>query len=227
MNLSMLSGVSGIRSHQTMLDVVGNNVANVNTPGFKSSRAAFEDVLSRNLRSATSGSGETVGGTNPLQVGIGSGVGSISRDVSQGAFTPTGSSFDLAIDGEGFFSVQKSSAETLYTRVGAFGLDFENKLMDKGTGFLVLDRDDQSIQIDKSPNASGAQYIDSVVEQDGTIVTLYDDGSTNAVGDRPQIGVYRFNNPAGLDGMGHNMFQATLNSGPKGLRLISTRLLVL
>jgi flagellar hook protein FlgE len=133
---SLISGLSGLRTHQNWIDVIGNNLANASTPGFKSSRALFADMISRDLRSATAPTG-TLGGTNPVQVGLGVDVGHIDRDFNQGALNITGRTFDLALDGRGFFAVT-DGVQTLYTRVGTFGLDAANNMVDLRSGHRVL-----------------------------------------------------------------------------------------
>ncbi len=132
---SLTAGISGLRSAQTALNVTGNNLANLNTSGFKSSRVSFSDELSQTLKSAQAPTG-SVGGKNAIQIGIGSAVGSIDTNFAQGSITPTGRPFDLAIQGEGFFIVTDGSQD-FYTRVGSFGLDMNNDLVDSGTGYKV------------------------------------------------------------------------------------------
>jgi flagellar hook protein FlgE len=124
---SMYSGISGLRTHQTMMDVVGNNISNVNTAGYKSSSTVFQDVLSQTLQ----GAGAPVngaGGTNPAQVGLGVKLGAISTNFAQGATQLTGRATDLAIQGDGFFAVQQGG-ENLYTRSGSFNFDANGQLV--------------------------------------------------------------------------------------------------
>ena len=124
---SMFSGVSGLRSHQTMVDVIGNNIANVNTFGFKSSTVMFQDLLSQVLTGAGVPSA-TTGGTNPAQVGLGVKVAGVSTSFTQGASQLTGRSTDLSIQGDGFFVV-RTGAETLFTRAGALSFDAAGRLV--------------------------------------------------------------------------------------------------
>ena len=124
---SLFAAVSGLRAHQTMMDVVGNNIANVNTAGYKSTQTVFEDTLSQVLRSAGSPQG-TIGGTNPAQVGLGTSVGGIATNFSQGAIQMTGRPTDAAIQGDGFFVVSKDN-QTLYSRAGAFSFDANGNLV--------------------------------------------------------------------------------------------------
>lgn len=124
---ALYSAISGLRSHQTMLDVTGNNIANVNTTGFKSSAIQFQDTLSQLTRGA-SGPGDATGGSNPAQVGLGVQVAGISTNFSQGSAQATGRSTDMMIAGDGFFVVN-SGAENLFTRAGSFSFDAGGRLV--------------------------------------------------------------------------------------------------
>lgn len=132
---SLFSGISGLRSHQTMLDVTGNNIANVNTTGFKSSRVVFQDTLSQVVANA-GGAQDGVGGTNPAQVGLGVRVAGIATSFTQGASQTTGRSTDMMIQGDGFFVVRKG-AESFYTRAGSFDFDATGQMVLPGEGALV------------------------------------------------------------------------------------------
>jgi len=132
---SLFSGISGLRSHQTMLDVTGNNIANVNTTGFKASQVQFQDTLSQVLTNA-GGAQDGVGGTNPAQVGLGVRVAGITTSFTQGASQTTGRSTDMMIQGDGFFVVRKG-AETYYTRAGSFDFDATGQMVLPGEGALV------------------------------------------------------------------------------------------
>ena len=131
---SLYSGISGLRSHQTMLDVTGNNIANVNTAGFKGSSVQFQDTLSQ-LSQGAGGPQADIGGTNPAQVGLGVQVAGIATNFAQGSAQSTGRAADLMISGDGFF-VTKMGGETLYTRAGAFDFDPQGRLVDP-SGALV------------------------------------------------------------------------------------------
>ena len=122
---SMFAGVSGLRTHQTMMDVVGNNIANVNTTGYKGSTATFADTLSQTVRAGSAPGAN--GGTNAAQVGLGVRLGGINVRQTQGSLQTTGRTTDLAIAGEGFFAVRSGGATT-YTRAGAFSLDGAGRL---------------------------------------------------------------------------------------------------
>jgi len=122
---SMFSGVSGLRAHQTKMDVIGNNVANVNTIGFKSGRVTFQEVFNQTLRGANapdSASGR--GGMNPMQVGLGIGVGSVDTIMTRGSLQRTDNPTDLSIEGDGFFIARAGNNSTFeFTRAGNFGVD--------------------------------------------------------------------------------------------------------
>ena len=126
MQRSLFSGVSGMVNHQLILDTVANNLANVSTPGFKAGRVSFATTLSQ-TSFAGSSPAATTGGQNPTQVGLGVTTSSIDIDMRQGALQSTGRTFDLAVQGEGFFQVAKLDSsntpiDSFYTRVGNFGL---------------------------------------------------------------------------------------------------------
>src|SRR5262249_35966745 len=128
MSDALTTGVSGLRVHQRMLEVVGNNLANLNTTGFKAQEIRFADLVYQTLHPATSGSDGT-GGTNPVQVGLGVSVATIASNFQQGGLEATGGDFDLAIQGNGFFVVN-DGVQDLYTRAGAFAVDKDNFLVD-------------------------------------------------------------------------------------------------
>jgi flagellar hook protein FlgE len=119
----MYSGVSGLRVHQTKMDVIGNNIANVNTIGFKSSSVSFSDVFYQTLQGASGANPETgSAGTNAKQIGLGANVSAISTNMSEGASQRTDNTLDMKINGDGFFVVS-SAGEFLFTRAGSFDID--------------------------------------------------------------------------------------------------------
>ena len=132
---SLYSGVSGVKGHQTRMDVVGNNIANVNTTGFKSGRVTFADTLSQTQTAASAPSGN-IGGTNPKQIGLGVGVSTIDTLFTDGAVQATGKNTDLGLSGSGLFVV-KSGSETYYTRNGAFEFDESGNYVMPGNGMKV------------------------------------------------------------------------------------------
>lgn len=132
----MFAGVSGLRNHQIKMDIIGNNIANVNTIGYKKSRATFQDMLSQTLRGASSPQ-NNLGGTNPQQVGLGMNIGSIDTIHTGGAVQPTGKTTDLAIQGDGFFILRQGQNE-FYTRAGNFDFDSEGYLVNPANGLKVM-----------------------------------------------------------------------------------------
>jgi flagellar hook protein FlgE len=135
MGSALSAGVSGLKAFQTMLDVAGNNLANVNTIGFKGSSVTFAELLSQTIRQASGPSG-TLGGVNPQQMGSGVVVSSIKRNMSQGSIETTGQDLDVAIDGAGYF-VMNDGDQDVYTRIGSFAVDADNTLVDPSTGYKV------------------------------------------------------------------------------------------
>jgi len=132
---ALLSGVSGLQNNQLMMDVIGNNIANINTIGFKASQASFSEAFAQTLQNATA-PGATNGGSNAIQVGLGVAVNSVDTMFTQGTLQTTGVSTDLAIQGNGFFAVNQNGT-THYTRVGTFQLDASGQLVDPGTGAVL------------------------------------------------------------------------------------------
>ncbi len=148
---SLWSGVSGLQAHQVAMDVEGNNIANVNTSGFKYSRANFSDMLSQTAKIATAPQGEA-GGKNPMQVGLGTEVGSVTRIFSQGSIQPTDKSTDIAIQGDGFFVMSPDGGKTnQYTRNGDFVFDANgNFVNNKGLIAQGWGRDEKTGEIDNT-----------------------------------------------------------------------------
>lgn len=132
---SLFAGVSGMQNHQTRMDVIGNNVSNVNTTGFKRGRVNFQDMISQQLSGAAKPTAE-VGGINPKEVGLGVTTASIDTIFTQGNLQSTGVSTDIAIQGNGFF-VLKNGEETFYTRAGTFGVDQNGTLVNPANGLRV------------------------------------------------------------------------------------------
>ncbi len=135
MSDSLLTGVTGLQANQMMLDVVGNNLANSNTVGFKAQRITFQDLVYQTLSPATSSS-QNLGGTNPAQVGLGVRTGSIDTLDTQGGIQSTGRELDVALQGQGYFVLRGTTGD-VYTRDGAFGVDADNFLVDPATGNRV------------------------------------------------------------------------------------------
>ena len=132
---SLYSGVSGLQNHQVRMDVVGNNISNVNTTGFKKGRVNFQDLLSQTMSGAARPT-EQLGGVNPQQVGLGMRVASIDTLFSQGSLQTTGNKTDIAIQGEGMFILGSGDSQ-MYTRNGVFGLDADGVLVNPANGMRV------------------------------------------------------------------------------------------
>ncbi|MCC7195133.1 MAG: flagellar hook protein FlgE [Gemmatimonadaceae bacterium] len=135
---SLFAGVSGLRNHQARLDVIGNNIANVNTVAFKSGRVTFKEGFAQLLQGASRPPGNQ-GGINPIQVGLGMQIGSVDTLMSQGNLETTGLNTDVAIQGDSFFVVRKGN-QSYYTRSGNFQVDADGKLVSPTNGFIVQGR---------------------------------------------------------------------------------------
>ncbi|MGB4760574.1 MAG: flagellar hook-basal body complex protein, partial [Bacillota bacterium] len=151
---SLFAGVTGSRSHQSRMDVIGNNIANVNTIGYKSARMTFQEAFAQTIRSGSRPSenknkNKKIGGTNPAQIGLGNMIRSIDVDMTQGGLESTEKLTDMAIDGDGFFVLSDGEA-TKYTRDGSFTLDGEGYLVAPGSGYKVMGWMATDGKIDKS-----------------------------------------------------------------------------
>lgn len=176
---SMYSGISGLRNFQTKLDVIGNNIANVNTHGFKKSRVIFKDLISQ-TQSGASGATATRGGVNPKQVGLGAQMAAIDTMHGGGSMQSTGNVLDLGIEGDGFFMVADVNGETrdetgaittedpaftgiVYTRAGNFYMDNDGYLVNADGKYLVgvradelvFQKEDDGVLAEEAPNVSG------------------------------------------------------------------------
>jgi flagellar hook protein FlgE len=151
---SLWAGVSGLQNHQTRMDVLGNNISNVNTIGFKKGRVTFQDMLSQTIAGAAKPTDE-VGGVNPQQVGLGMQVASIDTINTQGALQSTGVTTDVAVQGNGYF-ILNAGDKRYYTRNGAFGLDENGLLVNPATGLKVQGWMAQTIGGVSQVNSSGS-----------------------------------------------------------------------
>lgn len=157
---AVYSGISGMKVFKSSLDIIGNNVANVNTTAYKASRGTFKEMLSQTIMGASAPSG-TTGGSNPSQIGLGVILGSVATDQSQGSMLPTGRATDVAIEGSGFFALGDGT-RTSYTRDGSFALDANNNLVSASTGLKVLGwtADKFTSQIDTTQPISAGSAIE-------------------------------------------------------------------
>ncbi|NLO89021.1 MAG: flagellar hook-basal body complex protein [Clostridia bacterium] len=202
---SMFAAVSALRNHQTRMDVIGNNIANVNTVAFKSSRVTFQDVFYQTLSGGTAPS-ENQGGINPRQVGVGMAVNSIDTNFTQGNVEPTNFPTDVMIQGEGFFILSPDVDGTIkyYTRAGVFGFDAEGNLINKSNGMFVLDSSGKQIKIDDFSNVQSFK-----ISSDGTVTYIDSSGAQQTAG---QIGLAKFANNEGLIKVGENLYQFDINA---------------
>ncbi|MFD2616884.1 flagellar hook-basal body complex protein [Terrilactibacillus laevilacticus] len=206
---SLYAGVSGLKNYQTQLDVIGNNIANVGTTGFKKGRANFSDLFNQTLTSSTPSQNAAntngVGGTNASQIGLGSQIGSIDTIASQGNAQTTGRTLDLMIQGEGYFQVTDGT-NTYYTRAGNFYLD-ENRDLVTSEGLKVLSSGQNGTPINFNPN----NYSSITISSDGTISGIRK--SDQQLETIVRIGVATFANPEGLEKVGGSLFARSANSG--------------
>lgn len=209
---SMYSGIGGMKNFQTKLDVIGNNIANVNTYGFKKGRTIFKDLVSQEISGASAPVAGAVGGTNPKQVGLGSTLGAIDTVQTQGSLQTTGRTLDLAISGDGFFIVRDGTNDYL-TRAGNFYLDKNGNLVNEDglyvRGFQPnTSNDGVTTTIGNINIPSSAKSIS--IGADG--VVTYVDGNDNLI-IAGQIALAKLPNPEGLEKVGNNLYQVTTNSG--------------
>jgi flagellar basal-body rod protein FlgG len=185
-----------MEAQQLNVDTIANNLANVNTSGFRKARVAFQDLFYETLRA---GGAAPVG---PLQVGHGVRPSAGQRSFAQGATEPTGNPLDLAIEGEGFFVVSVGDI-TAYTRDGNFRVNAEGIIV-TADGYVVQDEGGGELQLPENARDISIDADGVVTARSGT------DGSVQVVG---QLKLAKFVNPGGLEAMGHNLFQQTEASG--------------
>jgi flagellar hook protein FlgE len=135
MSFALSAGVTGLQAHQKMLDIAGNNLANVNTTAYKSSRVTFSELLNETIKKASQPTSD-LGGTNPQQIGSGVGIAGITPNMLQGNIINTGNPLDLAVEGEGYF-VLSDGQQNVFTRIGSFAVDADSNLVDPSTGYHV------------------------------------------------------------------------------------------
>ncbi|MCL2766077.1 MAG: flagellar hook-basal body complex protein [Peptococcaceae bacterium] len=228
---SLFSGASGMKNHQIRMDVIANNVANVNTTGFKGSRCNFQDTLYQLMRSPSSGYNSPLsGGVNPSQVGLGVMVSSITSDTGQGNVQSTGRTLDVAVQGNGWFiistdgaqdAVETGSPNTAFTREGIFYIDNVGNLVNSN-GYSICDMNGKPIFFQELADGERMDTIN--IEQNGIISytlinnsgTFYYDGSGTGATDRDSsvpIGLAVFANQDGLRRDGQNLFRISPASG--------------
>src|SRR2546421_1984812 len=219
---SLSSGVSGIQQFQEEMDVISNNIANVNTTGFKSARVEFADSFSQTLRGSSSASGSS-SGTPAIQIGSGVTTSAIKNIFSQGAVTRTGYQTDVAIDGEGFFIVRDPVTSTQFaTRAGDFRLD-TNGFLTNDTGQHVQGFSDGAlatigdVKIDDTGRPAtadpAATFVAFSISPEGVIKIRLSDSTEYT---RGQILLQRFSDPQALTKEGVNLYSGIAAAGPLG-----------
>lgn len=196
---SLWTSASGMKSQSLNIDVISNNLANVNTTGFKSSRADFQDLLYETLRQAGTSSSESTDVPTGIQVGHGSRPVAAHKLFTQGDFQQTKNELDIAIEGGGFFQILQPNGETAYTRDGAFKMDRDGRMV-TADGFVM----EPEITI---PSDS----ISLSIGLDGTVSVMQTGAS--APTEIGTITLARFVNPAGLHSIGRNLYMPTNASG--------------
>lgn len=209
---SLWTAASGMRAQQTNVDTIANNIANVNTIGYKSQEASFKSLLYQNLQSTST---NNAGELKPVaaEVGLGSRVAAITSDFDQGKLTPSTNPFAMAIEGKGFFQVRVPSGEIQYTRDGNFNVSptDQGNLLCTTDGYPVLDTNGNNIYFPTDKNST-----DVILNQDGTLGFADTAGHFQAItnnGQPVKIGLVQFNNPAGLSKESGNNFSVTPASG--------------
>ncbi|MFE5319596.1 flagellar basal body rod protein FlgG [Paenibacillus sp. NPDC056579] len=200
---SLYSGVSGMRGFQTKLDVIGNNIANVNTTGFKAGRVMFKDILSQTVSGVTAPEEGAKGGVNAKQIGLGVSISAIDTVHTPGSAMTTNVPTDLRIDGDGFFAVSTDgTTDSMFlTRAGNFTIDASRQLVN-ADGMFVLSTEGGPITLEEDDTAFS-------ISQNGEVITTKSDGTTNVAA---VIAVAKVTNPAGLEKVGGNLYRSTANS---------------
>lgn len=196
---ALWTAASGMQSQQLNIDVIANNLANVNTTGFKKSRPEFQDLMYQNLKTVGAPSTNSTQIPSGIQIGLGSKAASVNKIFTAGSMTQTGNDLDLAIEGDGFFQIKMTDGTTAYTRDGSLNKDSQGRIVNSDgyplTPEMVI-----------PTNASKV-----TIGNDGTVSVLQAGQSTPTTIGTIQLAT--FSNPAGLSSMGHNLYQATDSSG--------------
>ncbi|MCC7474642.1 MAG: flagellar basal-body rod protein FlgG [Pirellulales bacterium] len=199
---TLYTAATGMQALETKLDVIANNMANINTTGFKKDRANFEDVFYRQYRLPGAQDADGTRTATGVEVGLGTRVSSTQSDFRQGAFETTNNPFDLAIEGRGFFQVQNPDGNPFYTRAGNFNVNSEgNIVLGSATNGKLLEPN-----INIPDNATGV-----IISADGTV--QYSTADSTTLSTAGQIQIATFVNPDGLLKLGDNLYQETDASG--------------
>ncbi len=196
---ALWTAASGMQSQQLNIDVIANNLANVNTTGFKKSRADFQDLMYQNLKTTGAPSTNSTQIPAGIQIGLGSKAAAVNKIFTAGNITQSGNELDLAIEGDGFFQIKLPDGSTTYSKAGSFKKDSTGRMVNSD-GYPLL----PEIVI---PNNSSK----TTIGNDGTVSVLQSGQTTpTSVG---TIQLATFSNPSGLSSMGHNLYQPSESSG--------------
>ncbi len=199
MQRSMFIAATGMEAQKLNIDVIANNLANVNTNGFKKSRADFQELLYQGIKTAGAASAEGTEVPTGIQVGLGVKPAAVQKIFRQGDFVSTDNPLDMVIEGDGFFRISMPDGDIAYTRAGSFKLDSEGRIVNSD-GYSM----EPAISIP-------ANTLDITISPDGT-VSVIQPGSATSVG-VGQIELAQFINPGGLQALGKNLFKPTGSSG--------------
>jgi flagellar hook protein FlgE len=208
----MFAAISGLKQHQTMLDVTANDIANVNTIGYKSARTTFQDSLTQ-LQRGAAGATANNGGANAAQIGLGVGLASVDNLMGSGALQTTGNPLDVAIQGDGFFELAQGSptgtlTPAFYTRAGNFTLNSAGYLVSQ-EGYYVVGTPAAGGAATGIKIPSGATGV--AIDQNGGV--SYIDPATNTRTTAFTLQLSTFSNQAGLERAGGNRWKTSANSG--------------
>jgi len=195
----LYTAAAGMTAQQKNIDVISNNIANVNTDGFKQDRAEFQDLMYQSLNYTAGATSETTNNPTGIDTGLGVRVSGIQKNFIQGNLKETGNTYDLAIQGNGFFQITTPQGDIAYTRNGAFKLDNDGAMVD-GSGYKL----EPEIVIP-------SELIKISIAQDGTVTGQ--DAATGDIQNLGQIDLINFINPAGLAPQGDSLYLATEISG--------------
>ncbi|MEA2696658.1 MAG: flagellar basal-body rod protein FlgG [Myxococcales bacterium] len=196
---SLYTAATGMEAEQLKMDTIANNLANVNTTGFKRTRAEFQDLLSETIIAATPAGPQGGGQPAPLQVGLGVRAGTTTRSMAQGDRIGTQNPFDLAIDGPGYFRIQRANGDVAFTRAGNLRVD--------ETGRLVT----QSGEVVEPSITVPPETANLTIRPDGTVLASLP-GRTDPQ-ELGQLELTTFTNPSALSAIGNNLFQPTAATG--------------
>jgi flagellar basal-body rod protein FlgG len=200
---ALWTSASGMWAQQKNLDVVSNNIANVNTVGFKESRTSFEDLMYQDLKDPGVKSSEENNIPSGIQIGLGVKVTDVSKIFSQGSLKNTDRELDIAIEGDGFFKIEMPGGVEAYTRAGSFRIDNEGYVVNP-EGYKLS----PNIQI-----SSPETLVSLAISPNGKVTAVRNEGGTQSIEDLGTLKLYKFVNPSGLKALGQNLFAQTESSG--------------